>query len=51
MICISDSNIEDIQKPEVVQYLQELHSGSYSVDLTQKPDDIEAASFRKLNVD
>ncbi|XP_045191451.1 alpha-tocopherol transfer protein-like [Mercenaria mercenaria] len=41
----------ELCKPDVKDFIQELHSGKYGVDLCLKPqDDLPQASFRKLNV-
>lgn len=45
--------IADMQSPEFVEYITELSSDKYGVDLKQRKQEPEApaASFRKLNVD
>lgn len=49
---ISDDMIADMMKPEFRNYMNELSSGKYKVDLSKKPKEAEpVATYRKLNVD
>ena len=51
LYCIADNLAEDLLNPHVRDFIRDLHSGKYGVDLSLKPeDDIPQASFRKLNV-
>lgn len=44
--------IADMIKPEFVEYMKNLSSGRYGVDVEKrKMDDAPVESFRKLNVD
>lgn len=48
---ICNNLASDLCKPDVRDFIRDLHSGKYGVDLTLKPnDDTPQASFRKLNV-
>lgn len=50
---IADAMIADMMRPEFRNYMLELSSGKYGVDLEKKKksDNTPVASFRKLNVD
>ena len=49
---ISEEMIEDMMKPEFREYIKELSSSKYGVDLAKKKQSIPTvASFRKLNID
>ena len=50
--CISENMIEDMMKPEFRNYIIELSSNKYGVDLDKKKQSIPTvSSFRKLNID
>ena len=54
IIFISEDMIQDMLKPEFRNYITELSSDKYGVDLDKKDKkdkDVPVASFRKLNVD
>ena len=48
---ISEEMIEDMMKPEFRNYIKDLSSSKYGVDLEKKKQSLPTvASFRKLNV-
>ena len=48
--CISDQLAEDIQKPEVVEYLARLTDPQWRVDKSKKRRESLKQSFRRLSV-
>ncbi|WAR12318.1 TTPAL-like protein [Mya arenaria] len=48
---ICNNLAEEMRQPQARDFIRDLHSGKYGVDLALKPDTVEPqASFRKLNV-
>lgn len=48
--CLSDAMIEDLTKQEFRDYIKDLSSGKYGIDMKKRKDvDEPAASYRKLN--
>ena len=49
---LSEDMIDDMMKPEFRNYIKELTSSKYRVDLSQKPKETEpVATYRKLHID
>ena len=52
LIYITDDMINDMLKPEFRNYMTNISSSKYGVDLSLKPkNDVPVATFRKLNID
>ena len=51
MYVFSEQTVEELQKPEVHDYLARLSSSEWGLDLSKKPtDEGPGATFRRLSV-
>ena len=49
--CFADRLVENLQNPEIRDRILYETSDRWKIDLSKKPSDIPAESFRKINID